>query len=102
MPLMILLENGIPGLLLIGSFLVMAARRAFRLLKGTEKRWESMAIAVAVAIGTFELVECFTWLRASQAPMLPFFFIAIGVLMKKEDCPCVSPETEKNVPVFQR
>ncbi len=81
MPLMILLENGIPGILLTGAFLVKAAAASFRLVLKADRKRDILPVAIAISILTGELVECFTWLRAGQCPTLPFFFVVMGIIM---------------------
>ena len=83
MPLMILLENGIPGVLLIGAFLAKAAAASFRLVLNAENKRDIMLVPFVVSIMLGELIECFTWLRGGQCPTLPFFFVAIGIIMTR-------------------
>lgn len=79
MPLMILLENGIPGVILVGCFLVYIGVCAFRIATSKKKPlWQMLIPAVIVSVLAGELVECFTWLRAGQVPVLPFVFVAMG------------------------
>lgn len=80
MPLMILLENGIPGVLLIGSFLLIAAKQVLRLFRNSGNRLPKLAVPVLVTISVLEMIECITLLRCSQFPILPVFFIVIGII----------------------
>ena len=80
MPLMILLESGIPGVLLMGSFLVMIAVKTFRMIREKTYTWDKTAIAVFLSISAGELIECFTWLRSGQTAVLPFYFVALGII----------------------
>lgn len=82
MPLMILLENGIPGLLLMGVFRTLIAKRTIPQIKKTGFTLEKAAIAAALSIMAGELIECFTWLHSGQIPTMPFFFITLGILAK--------------------
>ena len=84
MPLMILLENGIPGVLLIGSFLTTVISRALCLVKKTALFWIKGTAAIALSVTIGELIECFTWLRSGQAPILPFYFVALGIISAAE------------------
>jgi len=82
MPIMILLENGAVGFLLIGVFMFLLCRGMFRTMKNNHKeRWRIAVIAPVISILVGELVECFVWLRAGEAPTLPFFFILAGVII---------------------
>lgn len=81
MPLMILLENGIPGLLLVGGFLVKAATASVRLVLKAENKRDILPVPFVVSILLGELIECFTWLRGGQCPTLPFLFVAIGIII---------------------
>lgn len=81
MPLMILLENGIPGLLLVGGFLVKAAAASVRLVLKANNKYDVLPVPFVVSILSGELIECFLWLRTGQCPTLPFFFIAIGIII---------------------
>lgn len=81
MPLMIILENGIPGFILIASFFSIVIFRSVRLSFEKEINWEYVLIPVVLSVAIAELVECFTWLRSGQSPVLPFFFVAIGTIM---------------------
>ena len=85
MPIMVLLENGIPGLIIIGAFFVLYAMKAWKTLRGEGETWKKATIAIVCSVMVGELVECFTWLRSGQAPVLPFFFVMIGLLMVRED-----------------
>lgn len=81
MPIMILLENGIPGIILTGAFLFKASAASFRLILYTDRKRDILPVTIAISIMVGELVECFTWLRAGQCPTLPFFFVVIGIIM---------------------
>ena len=81
MPLMILLENGIPGILLVGAFLFRTAAAAFRLVLKADRKRDLLPVPFLISILVGELVECFTWLRAGQCPTLAFFFAAAGIIM---------------------
>ena len=80
MPLMILLESGIPGVLLMGAFLVTIAVKMFRRIRDKSYTWDKTAIAVFLSISAGELIECFTWLRSGQTAVLPFYFVALGII----------------------
>ena len=80
MPLMIILENGIPGLLIVLAFLVLTAIRSFQLVNGNRPTVQKIFPALVVSILVGELVECFTWLRSGTSPVLPFLFVIIGII----------------------
>ncbi len=84
MPLMILLENGIPGLLLAGAFLAIVIRKAYGLLNNSENPWQTKLIPIIIAICVGELVECFVWIRTGQVPTLSFFIVAAGIIVTTE------------------
>lgn len=81
MPLMILLENGIPGFLLIGYIVVLAISRCIHGFFVLYKQEETVAIPIILSVFVGELVECFTWLRSGQCPTLPFLFITLGIIL---------------------
>ena len=80
MPLMILLESGIPGVLLMGSFITIIVVKMFRMIREKTYTWDKTAIAVFLSISAGELIECFTWLRSGQTAVLPFYFVALGII----------------------
>ena len=81
MPLMILLENGIPGLLLMGTFLGMIICAAFRLVLTSKEKREVVIVPFVLSILLGEIIECFLWLRTGTCPTMPFFFVAVGILL---------------------
>ena len=77
----VLLESGLPGLLLILLFVLLLTVRAFRLVVSTDKPlWRKLAVAVMVSLWLGEMVECFLWLHADNAPMLPAAFVVMGIV----------------------
>lgn len=80
MPLMILLESGIPGILLMGSFLLVTVVKIYRMIWEKTYTWDKTAIAIVISIAAGELIECFTWLRSGQTIVLPVFFVALGIV----------------------
>lgn len=81
LPLMILLENGIPGLLLVGAFLVKIIVASVRLVLKANNKRDILPVPFIVSILLGELIECFLWLRTGQCPTLPFFFVAAGIIL---------------------
>ena len=80
MPLMIILENGIPGLLIVIAFLVLTAVRSFQLVNGNRPTAQKIFPALVISILAGELIECFTWLRSGTSPVLPFLFVFVGII----------------------
>ena len=64
----------------MGSFLVMIAVKTFRMIREKTYTWDKTAIAVFLSISAGELIECFTWLRSGQTAVLPFYFVALGII----------------------
>jgi len=81
MPLMILLENGIPGLLLMGTFLGKMVSASFRLVLTSKEKREVVIVPFILSILLGEIIECFLWLRTGTCPTMPFFFVAVGILL---------------------
>ena len=81
MPLMILLENGIPGLLLMGTILGKMVGASFRLVLTSKEKREVVIVPFILSILLGEIIECFLWLRTGTCPTMPFFFVAVGILL---------------------
>ena len=80
MPLQIVLENGLPALVLILVLLVYAAACMIRIFrKEGVPLWMHLVGAPVAAILTGELVECFTWV-ATYASTMPIFFMTLGMI----------------------
>ena len=85
MLLMVLNENGIPGLLLILSLVAMAIRRCWQLVvRDGAKSWITPLVAVLGSVMVGELVECFTWFRAGDNATMALFFITIGIILYRD------------------
>ena len=80
MPLMVLLENGIVGFALLSAFFIMIIHRGLQIVLKKSLKMESLVLTLVISVAAGELVECFTWLRSGQAPTLPFFFLALGII----------------------
>lgn len=79
--LQVLLESGIPGLILLLSFIVYTATNAIRAITNPElPLWLRLLPAIFISLVVADLAECFLWLRASYAPMITIFFISAGIL----------------------
>ncbi len=86
MLLMVLNENGIPGLLLILSLIVMAIRRCWQLVvRDGATAWVTPLVAVLGSVMVGELVECFTWFRAGDNATMGLFFITIGIILYRDN-----------------
>lgn len=79
--LQVLLESGIPGLLLVLAFIVYTAINAIRAVTNPElPLWIRLLSVICIALPIADIVECFLWLRASQGPMVAVYFITAGIL----------------------
>ena len=94
MPLMILLENGIPGLLLAGAFLVNLIKSSFRTVLTAEKKRDVIVVPFVVSILVGEIIECFLWLRTGSCPTMLFFFVAAGILLNNGQKPDIESAME--------
>ena len=81
MILQILMESGIPGLLLVLGFLIPILRNVGKaVLSPGTPRWIRLIPAIMVALWVMDMDECFVWLRHGTFPMLPFQFVIYGIL----------------------
>ena len=79
--LQILLESGIPGLVLILSFIGYIIKKSIQLQTKTGfPLWIRLLPAILTSLWVADLVECFTWLRSSFCPMTTVLFISAGIL----------------------
>lgn len=86
MLLMVLNENGIPGLLLILFLVIMALRRCWQLVvQDGAANWITPLVAVLGSVMVGELVECFTWFRMGDNATMCLFFITIGIILYRND-----------------
>lgn len=77
----ILLESGIPGLLLFLVFIGYTLIHAIRAIRDPEQPlWIRLLPAIPVSLWVGDLAENFTWLRSSQCPMPAILCIAAGIL----------------------
>ena len=77
----VLLESGIPGLLLFLSFIVYTLIHAIRAIIDPEQPlWIRLLPAIPVSLWVGDLAENFTWLRSSQCPMPAILCITAGIL----------------------
>lgn len=79
--LQLLLETGIPGLLLFLTFIVYTMINSIRIIRTSKlPLWIRLLPALPAALWTADIVECFTWLRSSQCPMVTVLLISAGIL----------------------
>lgn len=77
----VLLENGIPGLLLFLAFIGYTLIHSIRVIRDSEQPlWIRLLPAIPVSLWVGDLAENFTWLRSSQCPMPAILCIAAGIL----------------------
>lgn len=82
--LQVLLESGIPGLLLLLSFILYTFIHSIRAVKSrTIPLWIALLTALPISLWVGDIVETFTWLRSSQCPMGAILFIAAGIICSK-------------------
>ena len=93
--LQILLESGIPGLCLMGGFLVTVTARGFRLInrKQVPFAWLCLIPAIVFAAWAGEMVECFIILFRLYTPQQAIVFILMGIICTygKKEKAAVSP-----------
>lgn len=79
-PLQILLESGVIGVLLVGGLVTCVTVSGVRLVCSKEKPlWQRLTVAPVISIFVGELVESFTSLTYSW-PTLPFVFLFMGII----------------------
>ena len=79
--LQVLLEGGIPALLLFGGFLVFLGRKAFRLCTGRNKPvWLVLLPCLILSILAGEMAECHTLFVFTYSPVPFALFLAAGFI----------------------
>ncbi len=79
--LQVLLESGLPGLLLLILFMIHTGVSSFKVISSkTQPAWIKMLPAILVYLWLGDSVECFTWLRSSQCPMITILFVVAGII----------------------
>ena len=77
----VLLESGIPGALLVISFIIITIKKSIKGIKSWETPlWVKLLPAIPIYLWIGDTVECFTWLRSSQCPMITILFISVGII----------------------
>ena len=81
MPLQILLESGLIGLLLVICFGIYISIRAFRIIKSNNAPlWLKLIPSVAICILIGDLAECYCWFKQWNLPVLAFLFVTVGII----------------------
>ena len=79
--LQILLESGVPGVVLALGFIVMTRIQSVRVIRDPEQPcWIRLLPAIIVALLALDMVESFVWLRSSQCFMNAVFFLSAGII----------------------
>ena len=79
--LQIILESGIPGLLLFILFIVHTMKNAAKNIQKTgHQTWIYLLPAIPISLWIADLAECYTWLRSSFCPMTTILFVSIGMI----------------------
>lgn len=79
--LQVLLESGIPGLLLFLSFIVYTLFHAVKVIRTPSlPLWIRLLPALPVSLWVGDIAETFTWLRSSQCPMGAIAIISAGII----------------------
>lgn len=79
--LQILLESGIPGVLLLLAFWGYTAKRAFALIRMSNiPIWQKLLPVLVASIIVGDMAECSTWLKATQCPMNAILFLTSGII----------------------
>ena len=92
-PMYILLESGIPGLLLIAAVLGLAVIRSFRLAgKRETPLWLALLPAVFLSLCVGDLVECICGFLGYPYPNCSALFLVMGMLLRRRPAPSLSPE----------
>ena len=81
LPLQVLLEAGIPGLLLFCAFAGLIFTRAFRVVRDPgQPLWIRLLPAMLIGMAVGEMVECYTALLTYATPVTFFLFAVLGVI----------------------
>ena len=79
--LMVLLQHGIPGVILMGAMMLITVRRSFRLVNHDETPlWLALVPAVALSLCVGDLVECIAVFMAHAYPNCSALFLCMGLI----------------------
>lgn len=79
--LMVLLESGIPGLLLILAAMLVTVRRSFRLVNQTDTPlWLGLLPAIVLSVWVGDSVECIAGFLGYPYPNCSILFLSIGII----------------------
>ena len=79
MPLMILVESGIPGLLMVLAFVLYTARNYLKGFRAGMKLVPFILVSIILSIMAGDMVECFAWMQGSYLPLLQFMVFTAGI-----------------------
>lgn len=87
--LQILLESGIPGLLLFLSFIIYTIVHAIKVIRTPDlPLWIRLLPALPISLWVGDIAETFTWLRSSQCPMGAIAIISAGIICAQKTKLC--------------
>ncbi len=79
--LQILLESGIPGLLLFIWYMINTIKNSVKNLRESGfQAWISLLPVIPISLWVADLAECYIWLRSSFCPMITLFFVSTGLI----------------------
>lgn len=82
--LQILIESGVPGLIMILSVVVTTLRNSCKILSKQAEKYIMLIPSIVLAFWIGDLAECFTWLGLSQCPMIAVLLTSIGIINNTE------------------
>lgn len=89
--LQVLLESGIPGLLLFLSFIIYTIVHAIKVIRTPDlPLWIRLLPALPISLWVGDIAETFTWLRSSQCPMGAIAIISAGIICAQKTKLCVN------------
>lgn len=87
--LQVLLESGIPGLLLFLSFIIYTIVHAIKVIRTPSlPLWVRLLPALPISLWVGDIAETFTWLRSSQCPMGAIAIISAGIICAQKTKLC--------------
>ena len=87
--LQVLLESGIPGLLLFLFFIIYTITHAIKVIRTPSlPLWIRLLPALPISLWVGDIAETFTWLRSSQCPMGAIAIISAGIICAQKTDRC--------------